>query len=131
MRTGKDVFGWGSRNYDGESNAIDVNGNPIPLYSVVTPSEVKCFTEYLRAAGYYCTNNSKTDYQFAAPVTAWDQNGNEAHWKNRRKTNYFFLFLILTLLMSQKCGFIETNLLRRSKKSSFTSILSRYIYSKK
>ena len=35
MRTGKDVFGWGSRNYDGESNAIDVNGNPIPLYSVL------------------------------------------------------------------------------------------------
>ena len=25
MRTGKDVFGWGSREYDGISNAIDVN----------------------------------------------------------------------------------------------------------
>ena len=90
MRTGKDVFGWGSRDYDGASNAIDVNGNPIPLYSVVTPPEVKCFTEYLRAAGYYCTNNSKTDYQFAAPVTAWDQNGDKAHWKNRNKNQPFF-----------------------------------------
>ena len=56
MRTGKDVFGWGSRNYDGLSNAIDVNGDSIPLHSVVTPQEVRCFTEYMRAGGYYCTN---------------------------------------------------------------------------
>jgi arylsulfatase A-like enzyme len=90
MRTGKDVFGWGSRDYDGVSNAIDVNGDSIPLHSVVTPPEVKCFTEYLRAEGYYCTNNSKTDYQFAAPVTAWDQNSNNAHWKNREKNQPFF-----------------------------------------
>ena len=32
MRTGKDVFGWGSRDYDGISNAIDVNGDSIPLH---------------------------------------------------------------------------------------------------
>jgi len=30
----------------------------------VPPHYVKCFPEYLRAAGYYCTNNVKTDYQF-------------------------------------------------------------------
>src|SRR5690606_6738775 len=42
---------------------------PTP-YSAVPPHYVKCFTEYLRAAGYYCTNNNKTDYQFDAPVTA-------------------------------------------------------------
>ena len=90
MRTGKDVFGWGSRNYDGLSNAIDVNGDSIPLHSVVTPQEVRCFTEYMRAGGYYCTNNSKTDYQFAAPVTAWDQNGDDAHWRNRDKNQSFF-----------------------------------------
>ena len=90
MRTGKDVFGWGSRSYDGLSNAIDVNGDSIPLHSVVTPQEVRCFTEYMRAGGYYCTNNSKTDYQFAAPVTAWDQNGDDAHWRNRDKNQPFF-----------------------------------------
>lgn len=28
-------------------------------YQVVPPPEVRCFTEYLRAAGYYCTNNKK------------------------------------------------------------------------
>ena len=28
------------------------------------PDHVKCFPEYLRKAGYYCTNNSKQDYNF-------------------------------------------------------------------
>ena len=35
-------------------------------------------------------NNSKTDYQFAAPVTAWDENGNQAHWRNRENNQPFF-----------------------------------------
>lgn len=55
---------------------------PTP-YSSVVPHYVKCFTEYLRAAGYFCTNNVKTDYQFDPPLTAWDELGEEAHWRNR------------------------------------------------
>ena len=55
---------------------------PTP-YSAVVPHYVKCFTEYLRAAGYYCTNNVKTDYQFDPPLTAWDELSKEGHWRNR------------------------------------------------
>ncbi len=55
---------------------------PTP-YSAVIPHYVKCFPEYLRAEGYYCTNNSKTDYQFDAPFTAWDELSDTAHWRNR------------------------------------------------
>jgi arylsulfatase A-like enzyme len=55
---------------------------PTP-YSAVVPHYVKCFTEHLRAAGYYCTNNVKTDYQFDPPLTAWDELSIEAHWRNR------------------------------------------------
>ena len=55
---------------------------PTP-YSAVVPHYVKCFTEYLRAAGYFCTNNVKTDYQFDPPFTAWDELSTEAHWRNR------------------------------------------------
>lgn len=55
----------------------------IPTYEAVPQPEVKCFTEYLRAEGYYCTNNPKEDYQFRRPITAWDASGREAHWKNR------------------------------------------------
>lgn len=63
---------------------------PTP-YSAVVPHYVHCFTEYLRRAGYYCTNNVKTDYQFQPPVTAWDELSTEAHWRNRpRKDQPFF-----------------------------------------
>jgi arylsulfatase A-like enzyme len=55
---------------------------PTP-YSAVVPHYVKCFSEYLRAAGYYCTNNVKTDYQFEPPLTAWDELSTDAHWRNR------------------------------------------------
>jgi N-sulfoglucosamine sulfohydrolase len=59
-------------------------------YEAVPPKEVKCFSEYLRAAGYYCTNNYKTDYQFGEPFTAWDESSREAHWRNRPKGKPFF-----------------------------------------
>lgn len=66
---------------------------PTP-YSVVIPHYVKCFTEYLRAEGYYCTNNVKTDYQFDPPCTAWDELSPEAHWRNRQypKQPFFAVF---------------------------------------
>lgn len=62
---------------------------PMP-YSACPPPHVKCFTEYLRAAGYFCTNNAKTDYQFAPPMTAWDESGTDAHWRNRPAGMPFF-----------------------------------------
>ena len=52
-------------------------------YVAVPPPQVKAFTEYLRAAGYYTSNNAKTDYQFASireprqPLTAWDAAGRD------------------------------------------------------
>ncbi|MHA6483349.1 sulfatase family protein [Paenibacillus sp. strain BS8-2] len=62
---------------------------PTP-YSAVLPHYVKVFTEYLRANGYYCTNNEKTDYQFDCPITAWDEVGHEAHWRHRKPGQPFF-----------------------------------------
>ncbi|GAB4037045.1 sulfatase-like hydrolase/transferase [Spirosoma gilvum] len=61
----------------------DAKYQPVPLYSAVVPEQVKCFPEYLRKAGYYCTNNEKQDYQFVAPVTVWDENGPAASFRNR------------------------------------------------
>lgn len=90
MRTAKDIQSWGKRNYSGKSNAVDINGDTVPHYSAVIPPDVKCFTEYLRKAGYYCINNQKTDYQFAAPVTAWDENNAKGHWRNTPKGQAFF-----------------------------------------
>ncbi|MEK3910279.1 sulfatase-like hydrolase/transferase [Paenibacillus sp. FSL H7-0331] len=62
---------------------------PTP-YFAVPPAHVKTFTEYMRAEGYFCTNNWKTDYQFPSPLTAWDEDGREAHWRHRETGQPFF-----------------------------------------
>ena len=59
-------------------------------YSVVMPEDVRPLPEYLRAAGYWCTNNAKSDYQFEDGPTYWDQNGNKAHYLNRPAGMPFF-----------------------------------------
>ena len=90
MRTGKDIHSWGKRSYSKESNKTDLDKGKIVEYSAVIPDNVKCYTEYLRAVDYYCTNNQKTDYQFASPVTAWDENNAKSHWRNTPKNKPFF-----------------------------------------
>ena len=65
------------------------NGLP-KSYSVVMPVGVKHLAEYLRAEGYYCTNNDKTDYQFEESATFWDENGRNAHFRNRKSGQPFF-----------------------------------------
>lgn len=62
----------------------------IPAYEGLPPAFVRCFPEWLRAAGYYCTNNDKKDYQFREPVTVWDESGNRAHWRGRAEGQPFF-----------------------------------------
>ncbi len=54
------------------------------------PGSIKLFTEYLREAGYYCSNNSKEDYNFKTPATAWDESSPNAHWRKRAPGQPFF-----------------------------------------
>jgi len=63
----------------------------------VPPAYVKCFSEYLRAAGYYCTNNKKTDYQFDSPASAWDECNRNAHYGHRAAGQPFFAVFNLTI----------------------------------
>jgi uncharacterized sulfatase len=58
--------------------------------NIVLPPNVKAFPELLRAAGYYCSNNVKTDYNFPTPAGAWDDSSPNAHWKNRKPGQPFF-----------------------------------------
>lgn len=96
MRTGKHGSSLGTLKYkdtvkDHLGNLVkDLNGKLIREYSAVIPENVKCFTEYLRANNYYCTNNQKTDYQFEPPQSAWDENNAKAHWRNAPKGMPFF-----------------------------------------
>ena len=54
------------------------------------PEYIKPFPIYLRQAGYYCTNNSKKDYQFREPKGTWDESGGKAHWRKRKPDQPFF-----------------------------------------
>jgi N-sulfoglucosamine sulfohydrolase len=55
------------------------------------PGKYRPNVEYLRAAGYYCTNNAKTDYNFKGNDNSyWDQSSNKAHYKNRPEGKPFF-----------------------------------------
>jgi len=55
------------------------------------PDFIKPFPLLLRQAGYYCTNNSKKDYQFSEPVETWDESSKKAHWRERKdKRQPFF-----------------------------------------
>jgi len=56
----------------------------------VLPAGVKCFPQYLREAGYYCTNNAKTDYNFTHDRATWDENSNRATWRKRKPGQPFF-----------------------------------------
>ncbi|WP_309382191.1 sulfatase family protein [Cerasicoccus frondis] len=82
-------------------------GVPTP-YSAVIPAHVKCFSEYLRAEGYYCTNNIKTDYQFTPPITAWDEISFEAHWRNRPDPEQPF-FAVFNFEQSHESNMWEEN----------------------
>lgn len=54
------------------------------------PDGMKMFPQYLREAGYYCTNNSKEDYNLIKPAGVWDDSSNKAHWRNRKPNQPFF-----------------------------------------
>ena len=58
--------------------------------SATLPDTILPFTIALRKAGYFCTNNSKTDYQFKAPKNTWDVSSGKAHWRNRAGPNQPF-----------------------------------------
>jgi arylsulfatase A-like enzyme len=64
---------------------------------VPLPDQFGIFTQFLRGRGYYCTNNSKTDYNVVVDQIdldgngpLWDESSNKAHWKNRTQGTPFF-----------------------------------------
>lgn len=45
---------------------------------------LQTYPEVLRRAGYWCTNNAKTDYNADfEPAKLWDRQGKDAHWRSR------------------------------------------------
>ena len=72
--------------------------------NIKLPEKIRCFTEYLRQAGYYCTNNVKKDYNFK-DVNAWDESSKTAHWRKRNPGQPFFsVFNFMTTHQGQING---------------------------
>ncbi|MHC4225998.1 MAG: sulfatase-like hydrolase/transferase [Planctomycetota bacterium] len=80
------------------------------------PPMIKAFSTYLRRAGYYCTNNSKTDYQTGDLRDAWDESSNKAHWRKRKGRQPFFAVFNFT-------GCHESGIAGESKYKSVTARL--------
>lgn len=66
------------------------------------PAFVRPFTAWMREAGWYCVNNSKTDYNLARDASGenaefikegWDASSPKAHWRNRPAGKPFFCVL--------------------------------------
>ena len=84
------------------------------------PEHVRPFTMALREAGYYCTNNSKTDYQFNHPKATWDESSGKAHWRRRPdKDQPFFSVFNFT-------GCHESGIASKSKYESVTKGIKRH-----
>jgi uncharacterized sulfatase len=62
---------------------------------IAIPRQIEPFPKLLRAAGYYCSNNSKEDYNFKDP-TIWDDSSETAHWRKRAAGQPFFSVFNLT-----------------------------------
>ena len=77
------------RAYKKNKGSINTKTN-LPIYSAVPKRKVQFFSENLRKMGYYCSNNSKEDYNMEMSPLAWDESNKNAHWRNRNENQPFF-----------------------------------------
>ena len=62
------------------------------------PDNFRTYPSFLREAGYYCVNRSKTDYNFKTDDKShWDESSPKAHWKSRAKGQPFFAVFNTTI----------------------------------
>ena len=69
------------------------------------PKSIRGFPAYLREAGYYTSNNFKTDYNTSSAPRlieeSWDESSTTAHWRNQKREGddakpFFSVFNIMT-----------------------------------
>ena len=71
------------------------------------PETIKFYPQFLRDAGYYCTNNSKEDYNTINTKNIWNESSGNAHYKNRKKGQPFFAIFNTSLSHEHKIHFHE------------------------
>jgi arylsulfatase A-like enzyme len=70
------------------------------------PAWLHGFPALLRKAGYYTTNNAKTDYNSPISLTeTWDESGRTAHWRQRPATDQPFFSVFNHEVSHESCLF--------------------------
>ena len=64
---------------------------------VPVPRGFRLYPQHLRAAGYYCSNNVKEDYNVVPEGKVWDDSSRRAHWRNRADGQPFFAVFNYTI----------------------------------
>jgi len=75
------------------------------------PSWLHGFPTLLRAAGYFTSNNAKTDYNSPISIKeAWTEQGNNAHWRLRPNADQPFFSVFNHEVTHESCLFPEKEL---------------------
>jgi arylsulfatase A-like enzyme len=69
---------------------------------VDVPDYVKFYPRFLRERGYYCTNNSKQDYNVRTDDNGWSESSGKAHYQNRKSGQPFFAIFNTTVSHESK-----------------------------
>lgn len=70
------------------------------------PDAMQGFPALLRAAGYYTTNNAKTDYNGPISIKdTWNESSNQAHWRKRPKPGQPFFSVFNHEVTHESCLF--------------------------
>lgn len=66
------------------------------------PDYVRFYPTFLREQGYYCTNNSKQDYNARTHDKGWDESSKKAHYRKRKPGQPFFAIFNTTVSHESK-----------------------------
>ncbi len=70
------------------------------------PPKFRAYPEYFREAGYYCTNNAKTDYNMKMDDrSVWDESSPKAHYNRRKDKAQPFLAVFNIGITHESCLF--------------------------
>ncbi len=88
---------------------------------VPMPDGGRMYPWYLREAGYYTTNNSKTDYN-VIDQGGWDESSAKATWRNRKPGQPFFHVQNTTLTHESSLHFSAEEMATVKNKTSSDSV---------
>jgi N-sulfoglucosamine sulfohydrolase len=67
------------------------------------PAHVVGFPKLLADAGFWCTNHTKTDYNFSSIDAGWHRSNPKAHWRTRPRADQPF-FAVFNLTVTHESG---------------------------